>query len=54
MKKSIAYILVSIFLSFILIACEREEGIPTTKLDIYDVTVEPSYSLATITSNQYE
>ena len=49
MKKSIAYILVSIFLSFILIACEREEGIPTTKLDIYDVTVEPSYSLATIT-----
>lgn len=49
MKKSIAYILVSIFLSFMLIACEREEGIPTTKLDIYDVTVEPSYSLATIT-----
>lgn len=49
MKKSIAYILVSIFLSFMLIACEREEGIPTVKLDIYDVTVEPSYSLATIT-----
>lgn len=49
MKKSIAYILVSIFLSFMLIACEREEGIPATKLDIYDVTVEPSYSLATIT-----
>ena len=49
MKKSIAYILVSIFFSFILIACEREEGIPTTKLDIYDVTIEPSYSLATIT-----
>lgn len=49
MKKSIAYILVSIFLSFILIACEREEGIPTTKLEISNVAVEPSYSLATIT-----
>lgn len=49
MKKSIAYILVSIFLSFMLITCEREEGIPTVKLDIYDVIVEPSYSLATIT-----
>lgn len=49
MKKSIAYMLVSIFVSFMLIACEREEDIPTVKLDIYDVTVEPSYSLATIT-----
>ena len=49
MKKSIAYILVGVLLSFVLMACEREEGIPTTKLEISNVTVEPSYSLATIT-----
>lgn len=49
MKKSIAHILVGVLLSFVLMACEREEGIPTTKLEISNVAVEPSYSLATIT-----
>ena len=49
MKKSIAYILVGVLLSLVLMACEREEGIPTTKLEISNVAVEPSYSLATIT-----
>ena len=49
MKKSIAYILVGVLLSVVLMACEREEGIPTTKLEISNVAVEPSYSLATIT-----
>ena len=49
MKRSIAYMMVGVFLSFVLIACEREEDIPTPKFDVYNVTVEPSYNLATIT-----